>query len=81
MTTHTELYSMQILQEANTIVKYLTRVVDDTEVFYGGIITRFEVLDSTVGLDEIHATRSDSDELISICCCKIEILVRPLPIF
>ena len=56
MTTHTELYSMQILQEANTIVKYLTRVVDDTEVFYGGIITRFEVLDSTVGLDEIHAT-------------------------
>jgi len=56
MTTHTELYSMQILQEANTIVNYLTRVVEDTEVFYGGIITRFEVLESTVGLDEIHAT-------------------------
>ncbi len=48
MTTPTEIYSMQVLQEANTIVNYLTRIVDDIETFHGGIITRFEVLDSAV---------------------------------
>jgi len=48
MTTPTELYSMQVLQEANTIVNYLTRIVDDIETFHGGIIRRFEVLDSAV---------------------------------
>ena len=56
MTTPTELFSMQVLQEANTIVNYLTRIVDDIETFHGGIIRRFEVLDSVVGSDEIHAT-------------------------
>ena len=56
MITPTELFSMQVLQVANTIVNYLTRIVDDIETFHGGIIKRFEVLDSVVGSDEIHAT-------------------------